>query len=73
MHDARALWRILHHKPGLVYHVMDHMSHFSIRETVVEQEEAEAEVAFEKNQKMKEVKSKEEIKNAELEHIKREV
>ena len=44
-----------------------------IRETVVEQEEAEAEVTHEKTVKMKEIKSVEELKSAELDQIKSEV
>ena len=44
-----------------------------LREAEVEQEEAEAEVTHEKNQRLKEFKSEEEVKSAELEHIKSEV
>ena len=44
-----------------------------LREAEVEQEEAEAEVTHEKNQKLKEFKSEVEVKSAELDHIKAEV
>lgn len=44
-----------------------------LREAEVEQEEAEAEVTHEKNQRLKEFKSEEEVKSAELEHIRSEV
>jgi hypothetical protein len=44
-----------------------------LREVEVEQEEAEAEVTHEKNQKLKEFKSEVEVKSAELDHIKAEV
>ena len=44
-----------------------------LKETVVEKEEAEAEVTHEKNERVKEFKSEQELKTAELELIKSEV
>ena len=49
------------------------LSFVRLREAEVEQEEAEAEVTHEKNQRLKEFKSEVEVKSAELEHIKSEV